>query len=127
MVAVTSGETEVYPPARPALGILAGGGRLPGEVAAAAAAAGRAVFIVGLDGFAEPAVLAPWPHEDGPHQRRRPHSGALRAARCQDLVLIGPVRRPVLASICGRTPRARACWPASAGPHSPATTGCWGR
>ena len=30
-----------------------------------AAAAGRrpAVFIVGLEGFADPAVLAPWPHE----------------------------------------------------------------
>ena len=48
---------------RPTLGILAGGGRLPGQVAAAARAAGRGVFLVGLEGFADPAVLAPWPHE----------------------------------------------------------------
>ena len=45
------------------LGILAGGGRLPGQVAAAARAAGRQVFIVGLEGFADRAVLAAWPHE----------------------------------------------------------------
>ena len=42
---------------------LAGGGRLPGQVAAAAHAAGRQVFLVGLEGFADPTVLAPWPHE----------------------------------------------------------------
>ena len=49
------------------LGIIAGGGTLPGKVAAAAQAAGRGVFIVGLDGFADPAVLAPWPHEEQKH------------------------------------------------------------
>src|SRR5487761_2601934 len=49
-----------------ALGILAGSGRLPVQVATAARAAGRSGFIVGLEGFAE----------------RR--------------VLIGPVRRPSL-------------------------------
>ena len=38
-----------------ALGILAGGGSLPGQVAAAARAAGRRVFMVGLSGFADPA------------------------------------------------------------------------
>lgn len=76
------------------LGIIAGGGPLPGRVAAAAAAAGRAVFILGLEGFADPAVLAPWPHEI----RRVGAAGrilaALRAYGCQDLVMIGPVRRP---------------------------------
>ena len=36
---------------------------MPGQVAAAARAAGRSVFLIGLEGFAEPAVLAPWPHE----------------------------------------------------------------
>ena len=45
------------------LGIIAGGGVLPVKVAAAARAAGRGVFIVGLEGFADPAILAPWPHE----------------------------------------------------------------
>ena len=41
------------------LGILAGGGPFPGRVAAAAAAAGRGVFIVALRGFAEAAVGSP--------------------------------------------------------------------
>ena len=78
------------------LGIIAGGGRLPVQVAAAARAAGRAVFIVGLEGFADPAMLAGWPHEI----RRLGAAGrivaALREHGCQDLVLIGPVRRPSL-------------------------------
>ncbi len=78
------------------LGIIAGGGLLPAKVAAAARAAGRGVFIVGLDGFADPAVLAAWPHE----MRRFGAAGriiaSLREHGCQDLVMIGPVRRPSL-------------------------------
>jgi len=76
------------------LGILAGGGRLPGQIAAAAAAAGRSVFIVGLEGFAEPAVLSPWPHEVVRIGAAGRILAALRAHGCRDLVLIGPVRRP---------------------------------
>jgi UDP-2,3-diacylglucosamine hydrolase len=80
----------------PALGILAGGGRLPGQVAAAAHAAGRSVFIVGLEGFADPAVLAPWPHRMLRMFAVGQILAALRAHGCEDLVLIGPVRRPSL-------------------------------
>ena len=76
------------------LGILAGGGPLPGRVAAAARAAGRPVFLVGLEGFADPAVLAPWPHEFIRMGAAGRILAALRAHRCQDLVMIGPVRRP---------------------------------
>lgn len=80
----------------PSLGIIAGGGPLPGRVAAAAAAAGRAVFILGLEGFAAPDILADWPHR----MVRIGAAGAilqtLRQAGCRDLVLIGPVRRPSL-------------------------------
>jgi UDP-2,3-diacylglucosamine hydrolase len=78
------------------LGILAGGGRLPGQVAAAARAAGRSVFMVGLEGFAEPDILAPWPHEVVRILAVGRILAALRAHGCQDLVLIGPVRRPSL-------------------------------
>ena len=81
---------------RPALGILAGGGRLPGQVAAAAQAAGRAVFIVGLEGFAEPAVLAAWPHEMVRILAAGRIIAALREHGCKDIVLVGPVRRPSL-------------------------------
>ncbi len=78
------------------LGIVAGGGVLPGKVAAAARAAGREVFIVGLEGFADPAVLAPWPHEIRRLGAAARIIAALREHDCQDLVMIGPVRRPSL-------------------------------
>src|SRR5277367_354475 len=94
MVAVSAGATEADPPGRAALGILAGGGPLPGRVAAAAAAAGRAVFIVGLDGFADAAVLAPWPHATVRIGAVGRILATLRSARCGDVVLIGAVRRP---------------------------------
>jgi UDP-2,3-diacylglucosamine hydrolase len=81
---------------RPTLGILAGGGRLPGQVAAAARAAGRGVFMIGLEGFADPAVLAPWPHEVVRILAAARIIAALREHGCQDLVLVGPVRRPSL-------------------------------
>jgi DUF1009 family protein len=78
------------------LGIIAGGGPLPANVAAAARAAGRAVFIVGLEGFADPAILAPWPHEMRRLGAAARIIAALRENGCQDLVMIGPVRRPSL-------------------------------
>lgn len=78
------------------LGILAGGGILPAQVARAARAAGRDVFIVGLDGFAERRLLADWPHEIIRMGAAGRILAALRAHGCQDLVLIGPVRRPSL-------------------------------
>ena len=76
------------------LGILAGGGPLPGQVAAAARAAGRGVFIVGLEGYAEPAIIAPFDHAFARLGAAGTILGLLRARRVQDLVLVGPVRRP---------------------------------
>jgi DUF1009 family protein len=76
------------------LGIIAGGGPLPGRIAAAARAAGRSVFLLGLEGFADPAVLAPWPHEIQRIGAAGRILTALRAHGCQDLVMIGPIRRP---------------------------------
>jgi len=78
------------------LGIIAGGGVLPAKVAAAARAAGRGVFIVGLEGFADPAILAPWPHEIRRLGAASRIIAALRENGCKDLVMIGPVRRPSL-------------------------------
>ena len=76
------------------LGILAGGGHLPFQVANAAKAAGRTVFVVGLEGFVDKNWLPGWPHEI----IRMGAAGRIKAALlehgCQDLVLIGPVRRP---------------------------------
>ncbi|MDE2239832.1 MAG: UDP-2,3-diacylglucosamine diphosphatase LpxI [Rhodospirillales bacterium] len=81
------------------LGIIAGGGALPGQVAAAAEAAGRRVFIAGLEGYAEPHVLAAYPHR---FYRLGAAGAMLRAFReegCQDLVMIGPVKRPSFLSL----------------------------
>src|ERR1700710_1011009 len=78
------------------LGIIAGSGLLPVQVAAAARPAGRAVFILGLEGFADPAALAPWPHEIRRLGAASRIIAALRENGCQDLVMIGPVRRPSL-------------------------------
>jgi DUF1009 family protein len=83
-------------PAPPILGILAGGGALPGRVAGAAQAAGRTVFLVGLEGFAEPAVLAPFPHAMARIGAAGRILALLRESGCRDLVLVGPVRRPSL-------------------------------
>jgi len=83
----------------PALAILAGGGPLPGQVADAARAAGRPVFVAALEGFADPAVIAPYPHQ----YFRLGAVGAIRAAlksrNCVDVVMIGPVKRPSLLAL----------------------------
>ena len=84
--------SEIATPPR-TLGILAGGGPLPGRVAAAAAA-GRAVFMIGLEGFADPDVIAAWPNVVLRMGAVGRIFAALNAHGCRDLVLIGPVRRP---------------------------------
>lgn len=76
------------------VGILAGGGPLPGQVAAAARAAGRGVFLVGLEGYAEASVLKPYPHAIARLGAAGQILALLRNARVRDLVLVGPVRRP---------------------------------
>jgi DUF1009 family protein len=81
---------------RPALGILAGGGPLPGQVATAALTAGRSVFIIGIEGFADPAVVAPFPHRFLRITAAGQILSALREHGCRDLVMVGPVGRPTL-------------------------------
>jgi DUF1009 family protein len=77
-----------------ALGVIAGGGSLPLRVAAAAAGRGRRVFIVGLEGFADPAELAPFPHAFARIGAGGTIIGLLREAGVRDLVLAGQVKRP---------------------------------
>ena len=76
------------------LGIIAGSGPLPAHVARAAQAAGRDVFIVGLEGHAEPARLAPFPHAFMRMGAAVRMIALLREKGCCDLVLVGPVKRP---------------------------------
>ncbi len=83
-------------PAAGPLGIIAGGGPLPGRVARAASQAGRPVFIVALDGYAEPAVVAPYAHATARLGAAGRTIALLREHRCGDIVIVGPVRRPSL-------------------------------
>ncbi len=78
------------------LGILAGGGPLPGQVALAALAGGRTVFIVGFEDFAESGVIAGFPHAMARVGAAGRILSLLREAGCRELVLVGPVRRPSL-------------------------------
>ncbi|MGE4482170.1 LpxI family protein [Acidocella sp.] len=81
------------------LGIIAGGGPLPGQVAAAARAAGRGVFIAALEGYALAEPLQSFPHK---FYRLGAIGAMVRAFReegCQDLVMIGPVKRPSFLSL----------------------------
>jgi DUF1009 family protein len=81
------------------LGIIAGGGPLPGQVAQAARAMGRHVFIAGIEGFAEPEVLAPYAHKFFRLAAAGAIVRALREEGCTELVMIGPVKRPSILSL----------------------------
>jgi DUF1009 family protein len=84
------------PAALSPLGIIAGGGPLPAQVAAAAAAAGRPVFIIALEGFADLTLIAPYAHETFRLGAIGAIRAALKSAGCVDVVMIGPVKRPSL-------------------------------
>lgn len=89
------------PDPRPAstLGILAGGGEVPLRVARTALAAGRPVFAVALEGWADPAE---W--RGIPHVVERPGAAGrilarLRAEGVRQLVLTGRAQRPSVLSL----------------------------
>lgn len=77
------------------LGILAGGTRLPIEIAEAARARGQGVHIVGLEGEADGAIEGfahTWVNWGAIGAMIR----AFREAGCKDIVIVGRVRRPNL-------------------------------
>jgi len=78
------------------LGIIAGGGPLPARVAGAAAASGRPVFVVALDGYADTSLIAQYPNAPARLAAAGQILRLLRDANCQDIVLVGPVKRPSL-------------------------------
>jgi DUF1009 family protein len=81
------------------LAVLAGRGPLPGEVIGAAQAAGREVFVVAFEGETDPAVVEGLPHQWVRLGAVGRTLRALRAAGSEDVVMIGPVRRPSLANL----------------------------
>lgn len=84
---------------RPKLGIVAGGGELPGLVAAACRAEGRNFHILALNGHADPAVVGDAPAD----WIRLGEAGTgfekLRQAGVVEVMMIGPVRRPSLSEL----------------------------
>jgi UDP-2,3-diacylglucosamine hydrolase len=75
------------------LGIIAGGGELPLEVARAAAAAGREVFIMAVSEFAED-IPEPFASERNSIAKFGRSIAALRRHGCKDLVFVGHFARP---------------------------------
>lgn len=83
--------------AAPKLGIIAGRGALPGLLAAACKADGRAHYVLGLSGFAD----APGLHVDSWIGLGDIGKGfaALNAAAVKEVVMAGGVQRPAIASL----------------------------
>ena len=82
-----------------ALGILAGGGPLPGYLATACRDAGREVLIVAFKGQADPVVIGDTPHVWVRLGAAKKALAALHDAHVKDIVLAGPVRRPSMVEL----------------------------
>lgn len=75
------------------IGIVAGGGELPHEVARACLNAKRAVYLVGVDEFADP-ISPSIPHQRISMGKLGRSLKVLRQQGCQDLVFAGHFTRP---------------------------------
>jgi DUF1009 family protein len=75
------------------LGIIAGGGELPLAVARSVQQSGREVFVLGLRGWADPAIER-YSHDWVALGETRRLIEQLRAHRCKEVVLCGRVARP---------------------------------
>lgn len=83
----------------PSLAVLAGSGPLPQQVIGAARAAGREVFVLAFEGETEPAAVEGVPHQWVPLGAVGAAFKALHAAGAEEVVMIGPVRRPSFATM----------------------------
>jgi lipid-A-disaccharide synthase len=80
------------------LGVIAGGGPLPLRVAEAARVAGREVYIVGIEGVAS-SDIAQFPHGWSGIGMLGGTLALLKGNQCQDVVVVGAVKRPNLLRI----------------------------
>jgi UDP-2,3-diacylglucosamine hydrolase len=81
------------------IGIVAGWGSLPRRLVESCRAAGRDVFVLALEGAADPAAVAGVPHAWCRLGAAAKGLALLRENRVTDLVLAGGVRRPSLAAL----------------------------
>jgi DUF1009 family protein len=78
------------------LGILAGGGPLPGHLIEACRTIGRNCFVIAFEGHADPAVIGEAPHAWVRLGAAAEAIGLLHMQNVTDIVMAGPVRRPSL-------------------------------
>lgn len=83
----------------PKLGILAGGGGLPGRLIEACRERKRDVFVVAFEGAADPGPISSVPHEWVRLGAVGQTIDLLHRSGSQEVVLAGPVRRPSLTSL----------------------------
>jgi DUF1009 family protein len=76
------------------LGIIAGSGRLPLAVAEAARENGRSVFVLALEGMANPDEVSPFPHGWASLGEIGKAIKLLKQAGCSELTMAGKVPRP---------------------------------
>jgi DUF1009 family protein len=81
------------------LAVLAGSGPLPGEVIDRARQAGRDVFVLAFEGETDPRVVEGVTHQWVRLGEVGRTLRALHDARAEDVVMIGPVRRPPLSGL----------------------------
>ncbi len=81
------------------LGIIAGGGDLPARLVTVCRASGREVFVLAFEGQTEPATVEGVEHAWVRLGQVRPALKALSGAGVEELVLIGPVKRPALSEL----------------------------
>jgi len=99
-VVATAGHSVKRPlPIESPLGIICGGGSLPFAVADAALRQGRAVFLLAIRGWADPACVAHYPHDWVALGQFGRFKRLANAAGCRDLVCIGTLVRPSLSAL----------------------------
>ncbi len=76
------------------LGLIAGGGELPGLVIAACQASGRPLHVLALKGHAEPDVIGDFPADWIRLGEAATGFSILKKAGVDQVLMIGPVRRP---------------------------------
>ena len=81
------------------LGIIAGGGPLPGLIARACKGEGREVLVIAFEGETDPETCVGVPHRWLGLGAVGALLKALRQASCREVVLAGSIRRPSLSSL----------------------------
>ncbi len=81
------------------LGVLAGGGPLPARIVQSCLASGREVFVIAFEDETDPKTCEGVSHMWVPLGKVGATIKRLKAERCEEVVLAGPVRRPAFSKL----------------------------